>query len=146
VELFPSSSQVAGPLFVRTLVVVGAGGAIGAGGRWAIGTVFASHAGSWPWSTLTVNLVGCVLIGLIAGQLWRGTLRWDFLVTGVLGGFTTMSAFAVELNEMVDADRSGLALCYAAITIGGGLLAVSIAHLAASAPDVGLPVANDART
>ncbi len=101
VQIFPATTWMS----ARTSAVVGAGGAIGAVARWAIGSLTTSETGSWPWATLAVNLLGCIAIGVAARRLSPGTEWWAFAVTGVLGGFTTFSAFAVELDEMVDAQR-----------------------------------------
>lgn len=108
------------------------GGAIGAGGRWIVGwavdTAAGPHAaGTWPWATLIVNLVGCLLIGLAARSVERDTTAWAFMVTGVLGGFTTFSALAVELNDMADADRMPLAIAYGAVTLVAGVAATVVA-------------------
>ena len=85
VELFPTSSQIAGRRFPAAVASVAVGGAVGSSARWAIDSMVDITPGDWPWSTLTVNLVGCLLIGVIAGTMARGSLPWDFLVTGVLG-------------------------------------------------------------
>lgn len=84
---------------------------------------------SWPWATLIVNVVGCLLIGMVAssvaverGPLW---LR-PFLITGVLGGFTTFSAFALEAGLLLEAGRVVAAAGYVAATLVLGLLAVRL--------------------
>jgi fluoride exporter len=53
-------------------------------------------------------------------------VSWAFVVTGVLGGFTTFSAFAVELNELAEADRMSMAVVYGALTLGAGVGATVI--------------------
>lgn len=136
VQLFPSASQVRGPMLPKAVGAVAAGGAVGATARWAIGTTIDTSPGAWPWPTLVVNLVGCLLIGLAARRLRRGSIAWDVAVTGVLGGFTTMSALAVELNDMVDAERPGLAVLYAVVSLAGGVGAVSLARPTMSRRDV----------
>jgi CrcB protein len=75
-----------------------------------------------------VNVVGCTLIGLAARRLTIGTAGWAFAVTGVLGGFTTYSTFAVELNDLAEADRFPMAVCYGAVTIAAGVAATFVAH------------------
>ena len=119
--------EPARPAALGTLVAVAAGGAIGAGMRWAAGAVWVHERGTWPWSTLIVNLVGCVAIGIAARRLRVGTVGWAFAVTGVLGGFTTFSAFAVEVNDLFDTDRFGLGALYVAVTLIGGYAATAIA-------------------
>ena len=118
------------PFAPRVVGAIALGGAIGAGGRWGVAEIVGSTspAVSWPWATLIVNLVGCALIGLAARLLRRGSIAWDFTVTGVLGGFTTFSALAVELNDLADADRLPMAIAYGAVTLAAGVAATLIAH------------------
>ena len=108
------------------MAVVAVGGVIGATGRWVVGTTYDVAPGGWPWPTLLVNVLGCLLIGVAARRIERGSLRWDAIVTGLLGGFTTMSSFAVELNDMVDLDRTVSAVAYGAVTLVAGAAAVGV--------------------
>jgi len=124
VQLFPAPAQVRGRLLPIAVALVAAGGAVGATARWLAGTLLEAEPATWPWSTLCVNIVGCVMIGVAARHIERGSRQWDFIVTGVLGGFTTMSSFAIELNDFVDAGRSGMAFGYGTTTIvvGAGII------------------------
>ena len=120
------------PFAPTVVAAVAAGGAIGATGRWFVAwamdaTTGEQQPGSWPWATLLVNIVGCVLIGFAARRIERDTTTWAFAVTGVLGGFTTFSALAVELNDMADAERLPLAVLYGAVTLAVGVAATAIA-------------------
>ncbi len=117
----------------RVPIAVAVGGAAGAGARWLAGESFDVEPGAFPTATLIVNLLGCLLIGVAAGRVHRDSLAWALLVTGVLGGFTTMSAFARELNDLVDADRTGLMAVYLGATFTGGLLALLAAERVAEA-------------
>ncbi len=116
---------------VPVLLVIALGGAVGALGRFGLEEAFPPFVpGGFPWGTLLANLVGAFIIGIIAtsrrvsaGPEW---LR-PFLITGVLGGFTTFSAFALELGLMLDAGRIIAAAGYLLITLLGGLLAVHLA-------------------
>jgi len=112
----------------RVLGAVAVGGTIGASARWAVGEPWTLEPGTWPWATLLVNVLGSLAIGFAARRLIVDTVGWAFLATGVLGGFTTFSAFAVELNAMVDADRSELAVAYGAVTLIAGVGATLIAR------------------
>jgi CrcB protein len=128
VQVFDRST----PFAPHVLGAVALGGAIGAAGRWAVARGvesmgWTSSDAGWPWATLIVNVVGCALIGLAARRLHRYTTAWAFSVTGVLGGFTTFSALAVELNDLADADRLPLALLYAGVTLVAGVGATMIA-------------------
>lgn len=103
---------------------------LGALARWGLAEVLPSPAGGWPWATLLVNLTGCALIGaLLAVLLARHPdspwLR-PFLVTGVLGGYTTFSTFAVETVQLVEDGAVLLAGGYVLVSVIGGVLAVVV--------------------
>ena len=108
----------------RDAALVAAGGALGATARWVVGAPFELERGAFPWTTLLVNLLGCLAIGLAARHLVPGRPLWAFTVSGVLGGFTTMSLYAVQLLDLADAGRGGIALGYLTLTLLGGHLAV----------------------
>src|SRR3954470_6900608 len=89
------------------------GGALGALSRWGVATVLPPSPGGWPWATLLVNLTGCLLIGVLLAVLLarfpdRPLLR-PFLATGVLGGYTTYSTFAVDSVALIEAGRPAAA-------------------------------------
>lgn len=104
------------------------GGALGALARWALTAALPSPAGGWPTATLLVNLTGCLLIGVLLAVLGARSSAppWlrPFLATGVLGGYTTYSAFAVETVQLVEAGAWPLAGGYALASVVGGVLAV----------------------
>ena len=111
-----------------TLLAVALGGVLGATARWMVGVVTpgtADAAASWPWATLIVNLLGCVAIGVVTSRIERSSVAWHFTVTGLLGGFTTMSSFAAETNELFDNDRPIAGALYLGCTLAGGLFAVA---------------------
>jgi CrcB protein len=121
------------PFAPYVLGAIAAGGAIGATGRWGVAELFDAAGtphvpGTWPWATLVVNVIGCLLIGLAARTLATGTVAWSFAVTGVLGGFTTFSALAVELNDLADAERLPMAVLYGGVTLVAGIGATVVAH------------------
>jgi CrcB protein len=93
--------------------------------------------GGWPWATLLVNLVGCLLIGVLLAVLLARFPHspWlrPFLAVGVLGGFTTYSTFAVDVVRLADAGRVALAAGYLVASVLGGVLAVLAGLLAARA-------------
>jgi CrcB protein len=115
------------------------GGALGALGRWALAEALPSPGG-WPWAMLTVNLAGCLLIGVLLAVLPArfATASWPrpFLAVGLLGGFTTYSAFAVEVVRLTDDGPAQLAAGYVAASVLGGVLAV-VAGLALGRAVVG---------
>ena len=115
---------------VPRLLAIALGGVLGSLARYAVVLgVGDDDPAQWPWDTLAVNLVGALLIGIIAtssavasGPSW---VR-PFAITGVLGGFTTFSAFAVETGSLLDAGRVVLAVAYVVITMTAGLLVVRL--------------------
>lgn len=111
------------------LILVMIGGAIGAGGRHLTGRLMLSLLGPhYPWGTLTVNLLGGVLMGLLVGGLARLSVpgeNWRLLLgVGVLGGFTTFSAFALETVGMIERGAWLGALSYALVSVIGSVVAV----------------------
>ena len=106
------------------------GGALGAFVRWGVAQALQRTSGDWPWATLAVNLTGCLLIGVLIAVL--AARRPDdehlrtFLGAGVLGGFTTFSAFAVEVGDLLRAGAPAVAAAYVAVSVLGGLLAVAV--------------------
>lgn len=114
-----------------------AGGALGALGRWGVAEALPRDGGGWPWATLLVNLAGCLVLGLLIGRVLAGSpgppwLR-PFLATGVIGGFTTFSAFAFETVQLTDAGRPLVAAAYVLISVAGGVAASALGLLAGRA-------------
>ena len=114
---------------MKEILLVGAGGLIGAIGRYKLGGYILHHTGGWrfPISTFTINVVGCLLMGILAGLAERG--RWGqefriFLMPGLLGGFTTFSAFGYEGMFLIQRGESHIALAYAAGSVICGLAGV----------------------
>jgi CrcB protein len=105
------------------------GGALGALARWGLASALPSSPAGWPWATLLVNLTGCLLIGVLLAVLLARfpSSPWmrPLLATGVLGGFTTYSTFAMDAVALVDAGRPGVAVGYVVATVLGGVLAVA---------------------
>lgn len=112
-----------------SLLLVMAGGAIGSGARFLTGqATLAAFGPGWPSGTLTVNLVGSLLMGVLAGILARagtGGEAWGLLLgTGMLGGFTTFSAFALDTVNMAQRGDGVAALSYVLVSVIGGLIAL----------------------
>ncbi len=114
------------------IILVGLGGALGAISRYLVGTLTdsTSVAMRFPIGTLIVNIVGCFLIGLISVVLLRywpiGSNARLFLITGVLGGFTTFSAFSFETVTMIKAGNLSAAALYILPSVLIGLLVTYI--------------------
>lgn len=114
---------------MNMLVAVALGGAVGATGRY----LFAAQAlrlmgPGFPWGTLGVNIAGSFVMGVIVESL---ALRFHvspevraFLVTGVLGGFTTFSAFSLDMSLMIERKEMALSALYAFGSLGGAVLAL----------------------
>ena len=122
---------------VPVLLVIAVGGVLGSLGRYGLAVALGEWDGaSLPWATLTVNLVGCLAIGIAATRLARADPSWlrPFLITGVLGGFTTFSAFALETGVLLDAGKWGVAAAYVLATMVLGLLAVRLGTALAGRP------------
>jgi CrcB protein len=113
---------------MRALLLVGSGGFLGAVARYALSRLIGPEAGvtRFPVGTLVVNVSGCLAIGLLSGFSERaGVLSADarlFLMTGLIGGFTTFSAFALETYAL--RGQTGLAILNVIAQVGLGLLAV----------------------
>ena len=112
---------------------VALGGAIGALLRYQTGRLLTYWLGpntvtAFPWATLTVNILGSLAMGLLAGYLARhgqGGEQWRlFLGVGVLGGFTTFSAFSLELMVLIERGQAAQGLIYAAVSVLAGLTAL----------------------
>ena len=119
----------------RTAIAVGIGGLAGASTRWALVEVLPA-ADTWPWGVLTVNLVGCLVLGYLAAAAWSA--RADLPVslglgTGFCGSLTTFSALTVDVAQMARDSDWGYAAGYLTASVAGGLaLAVTGAALRTS--------------
>jgi CrcB protein len=114
------------PLRARDLAAVSLGGALGALLRWTVGEALPVAEG-FPWATAAVNVVGCLVLGAlpVVGAVRRSPVTARFLGPGVLGGFTTVSAMAVETVDLADTGDGLLAFAYAAGSLVACLLAAT---------------------
>ena len=114
------------------ILLVATGGATGAVGRFLVSLIMrSSGAGGFLWATFAVNLAGCLLMGLLIGWLWRlppgtGETTRLFFGVGLLGGFTTFSAFSLELFQLIERRDVYAAFVYGAGSLVGGLVAFGI--------------------
>jgi CrcB protein len=110
------------------LAVVAAGGALGAVARYGLELLWPHPAGAFPWVTLLINVTGCAALGAIMELLADLTaphrLARPFLGTGLLGGFTTFSAYAVETRQLLAAGRPAVAAAYVVGTLVAALAGV----------------------
>jgi fluoride exporter len=125
------------PTFFSASLLVALGGGVGAWLRFVAGRIGGTSA--FPWATLSVNVLGSLAMGLLAGWLARhgqGGEQWRLLLgVGLLGGFTTFSAFSLELAEMIQRGSLALAASYALVSvlagIGGLFLGLILTRVAA---------------
>ena len=111
------------------ILSIALGGAIGSLGRYALSSQITHWMGpGFPWGILIVNLVGCFIMGVIAEL---AALTWNmtpevraFLTTGILGGFTTFSAFALDTAVLTQKGDMTNALLYVGASVGGSLIAL----------------------
>ncbi len=110
--------------FLSGSLLVALGGGIGAWLRFVVGRLVGFSA--FPWATLLVNVSGSFAMGLLAGWLTRdasGGEHWRLLLgVGVLGGFTTFSAFSLELALLIERGQLGTAAGYALASVIAGVL------------------------
>lgn len=110
------------------LLLVMTGGALGAGARYlASGAALAWLGAAFPWGTLVVNLAGGLLMGVLAGSLARLSAGepWRlFLGVGVLGGFTTFSAFSLDTVTLVQRGQIVPAFGYVLLSVAGSIAAL----------------------
>ncbi len=119
------------------LVPVMIGGGLGAGARYLVGlAVAARDAPGFPWATLTVNLIGGLLMGVLAGLVARGSVGEPqrlLLGVGVLGGFTTFSAFGLDALVLIERGNPELAFGYIAASVVGSIALVALGMAVARA-------------
>lgn len=115
----------------RRVVLVAAGGAVGATLRWFIAGELLTIDGSFPWAILVVNVVGSAALGVALVEARRRPDRESLLVdgigTGFCGGLTTFSAFAVDTAALSRAGDAAMAVGYVAATLVLGIGAAALA-------------------
>jgi CrcB protein len=111
------------------------GGALGVNARYWLAFWIDRQIGTrFPWATLTINLSGAFVLGLLGTMAARFTPHHParlFWLVGFLGGYTTFSTFALESHKLLDADSAGRSLAYMFGSVLGGLLAVTLGILLA---------------
>ena len=111
---------------MNNFLQVGVGGAVGATARYGV-TILAGRLTTLPLGTLAVNVTGCFAMGLLAaGLAFRGGQHLaPLLLTGVLGGYTTFSAFSLDTLTLWERGAAALALGYVAASVLLSLMAVT---------------------
>jgi CrcB protein len=115
---------------MNSLFPVMIGGAIGAGARHLVGqAVLARFGPAFPWGTLTINIVGSLLMGLLVGWLVRsggGDTARLFVGVGILGGFTTFSSFSMEYWMLFERGQNAQAAAYVLASVIGAIAACGL--------------------
>ncbi len=124
-EVFAPPSATLAPLAGqgRALAMVALGGVLGASARYGIGLLLPPAPGTFPVGTLLINVVGGFLIGVLIDAVAERPLLRPFAITGILGGFTTFSTYAVDTEQLLATGRLGTAVAYLVGTLVGALVA-----------------------
>ena len=112
-------------------LIVGAGGAIGAIGRYLIGLLPMNPENGFPVKTFLINVIGCFNIGIIAALADKNAVNPNLVLlikVGICGGFTTFSSFALETEGLIAKGSTGVALMYVILSLVCGVLAVFAAE------------------
>lgn len=118
---------------MKGMLIVGAGGAIGAMLRYGISLLPVKS--DFPILTLCTNLLGALMIGFFVGMLQEKENKADwllFLKTGLCGGFTTFSTFSLEALTLFQKQQYGMGITYAALSVGCCMLGVALGNLLAT--------------
>ncbi len=107
---------------MKLILLAALGGALGASGRYLVGVLALRSLGSaFPYGTMIVNVAGAILMGLfihlLAVKLNGSPELRTFVATGILGGFTTFSAYSLEVVNMIERGDWGTALFYALASV-----------------------------
>ena len=120
------------PDTIRNIIAVGAGSFIGGIARYIVSLAMKGIGKGFPWATLAVNLVGCLMIGLLWGLLSRNAAEntsWGlFLTVGLCGGFTTFSTFSKEALAMLQTGQIWGFASYIAISVLAGIALVALGY------------------
>jgi fluoride exporter len=115
---------------VNSALIVALGGAIGSVLRYLLSVWTFHHAADWrfPIGTFAVNIIGCLMVGILAGLIVKHHLFSPevrlFLITGIAGGFTTFSAFGMETFYLLRRDEALIAGGYVISSVVVGLIAI----------------------
>ncbi len=119
---------------IHPLIWVALGGAIGSMARFGVSSLVVKQVNpvNFPWGTFSVNILGCMLAGvfLVVAETMQSISQEArlFIVTGLLGGFTTFSAFGIETLGLIKRGEMLIALSYASLSIIVGVLAMWLVY------------------
>ena len=117
---------------IKNILAVGAGSFVGGAARYLVSLGMKGIGKGFPWATLAVNLVGCLMIGLLWGLLSRNAAEntsWGlFMTVGLCGGFTTFSTFSKEALAMLQTGQMWGFASYIAISVLAGIALVALGY------------------
>lgn len=120
---------------IKNIFFVGAGSFLGGAARYLVSVAMRNVSAAFPWVTLAVNLLGCLLIGLFTGYLNKnltgGSVVALFLTYGVCGGFTTFSTFSKETLLMLQSGNYCGAICYVGVSVVFGIILTACGYMLA---------------
>ena len=120
-------------IMLKSMIIVGIGSFLGGSLRYVTSTMMKNVCGQgFPWGTLTVNLLGCLVFGLLFALFSKYSSisnPWYLLLTtGICGGFTTFSTFANESMQMLQNGNTGGFISYVLASIIGGLILIGLGY------------------
>ena len=117
---------------LKNTIMVGCGSFLGGAARYLISVAMKTMSKGFPWETLAVNLVGCLVIGLLWGFFSKNSSEsssWALFTTvGICGGFTTFSTFSKEALMMLQAGNFMSLVAYVAISVIAGIALVAAGY------------------
>ena len=120
------------PEIIRNTVFIGCGSFIGGAARYLISVAMKTMSKGFPWGTLAVNLVGCLVIGLLWGFFSKSASEnssWAlFMTVGICGGFTTFSTFSKEALIMLQSGNIVGLLSYIGVSVIAGVALVAAGY------------------
>ena len=125
---------------LQGVLLVGIGGCLGSIARYLLGGLVMQWSGQdrFPFGTLAVNVIGCLAAGVLAGIAERHQVLGPdarlFLFVGLLGGFTTFSAFGLETMQLLRRGDTGSAMLYAGASVALGITAIWLGMKLAGLP------------
>lgn len=120
-------------IMLKSMIIVGIGSFLGGSLRYVTSTMMKNVCGQdFPWGTLTVNLLGCLVFGLIFALFSKYATTsspWYLLfTTGICGGFTTFSTFANESMQMLQSGNIGGFIGYVSTSVIGGIVLIGLGY------------------
>jgi fluoride exporter len=116
------------PVFMKSLILVMVGGAAGSALRYILGRSLPVGAGGWPWGTFAANVIGGLSMGFLAAWMLRAGEAAEpirlIIGVGLLGGFTTFSAYSLEIVQLAQRGAMAMALGYAMTSVVLAVIAV----------------------